>query len=198
MNNELAFRIGLAAIFLAVLAIRLYYMALAIKSSVDTMATNQLGTIRSFLIRGVIVLAILLPGIYLIVPSWLEWAALWVPAGLRWIGVGAGALGVLLLLWVHRTLGHNFAMPGIIQTQQTLVTSGPYHWIQHPMYTSFALIALAGFLISANWFIALAGFGYFAGALSAVKKEEATLIVKFGNLYREYMRRTGRFLPRFR
>lgn len=196
MDGELIFRISLAVIFLLVLAIRFYYMARALKASTRTMATSQLGTAKSFLIWGVVVLALFLPSAYIFAPSWLEWATLaWLP-GLRWLGIRLGVLSVLLLFWVHQTLGQNLAMPGIVQALQVLVTAGPYRWVRHPMYTSFALIALASFLISANWVVAVAGFGYFAGALFAVNKEESTLIEKFGDAYRKYMRRMGGFLPR--
>jgi protein-S-isoprenylcysteine O-methyltransferase Ste14 len=64
------------------------------------------------------------------------------------------------------------------------------------MYTSFALIALAYWLLSTNWFIAVIGLFYWIVVVSKVKKEEAVLIEKFGDAYREYMKHTGRFLPR--
>ncbi len=63
------------------------------------------------------------------------------------------------------------------------------------MYTSFAIIALAYSLISANWFIALIGLIYWMLVFTMVGAEEATLIEKFGDSYREYMKHTGRFLP---
>ncbi len=59
----------------------------------------------------------------------------------------------------------------------------------------FAIIALAYFLISANWLIALIGLAYWMLVFTMVGPEEATLIDKFGDSYRQYMRRTGRFLP---
>ena len=41
-------------------------------------------------------------------------------------------------------------------------------------------------------------FGVLAFILMAIRtpKEEANLIEKFGDEYREYMKRTGRFLPK--
>ena len=47
-----------------------------------------------------------------------------------------------------------------------------------------------------NWFIA--AFGVLAFILMAIRapKEEANLIAKFGDEYREYMKRTGAFLPK--
>ncbi len=39
--------------------------------------------------------------------------------------------------------------------------------------------------------------GYWLAALALVGKEEETLIDTFGESYRLYMQRTGRFLPRW-
>lgn len=87
-------------------------------------------------------------------------------------------------------------MPGIIQERQTLVTAGPYQWVRHPMYTTFAVIGLAYFLVSANWFIGLVNFVVYGTiVLSVIGLEETTLLEKFGEPYREYMQHTGRFLP---
>ena len=60
----------------------------------------------------------------------------------------------------------------------------------------FRLAGLATFLISANWFMGIVFLAYFTMAASMVSSEEATLIEKFGDEYRAYIQRTGRFLPR--
>ncbi len=66
----------------------------------------------------------------------------------------------------------------------------------YPMYTAFAVIALAYWLISTNWLIAIIGMGYWIIVVSQVGVEEAALIEKFGDAYRTYMKYTRRFLPR--
>lgn len=58
-------------------------------------------------------------------------------------------------------------------------------------YLSFAML-------SANWFIALLSVAVFVILNIRLPQEEAGLIAKFGDEYREYMQRTGRFLPKFR
>lgn len=99
---------------------------------------------------------------------------------------------------MHGSLGRNFAPTVQLHEQQVLVTSGPYRWVRHPMYTVLYLFALAPFLVSANWGIRLA---WLAGVMAVlglrVQREEAALLDKFGDDYRAYMRRTGRFLPGF-
>jgi protein-S-isoprenylcysteine O-methyltransferase Ste14 len=57
------------------------------------------------------------------------------------------------------------------------------------MFVSFGLIA-------DNWFII--GLGILTFILMAIRtpQEEANLIAKFGDEYRDYMKRTGRFFPK--
>lgn len=102
----------------------------------------------------------------------------------------------MLLMWlVQRMLGNNFAMPGITQTRQTLVTAGPYRWVRHPMYTTFGLIVLAVSLVTTNWFIAGIGLVFLTLMESVARTEEQTLVQRFGDAYWEYIKHTGRFLP---
>jgi protein-S-isoprenylcysteine O-methyltransferase Ste14 len=57
------------------------------------------------------------------------------------------------------------------------------------MFISFGIMA-------DNWFIAVLGILAFIAMAVRTPKEEANLIEKFGDEYREYMMRTGRFLPK--
>jgi protein-S-isoprenylcysteine O-methyltransferase Ste14 len=122
-----------------------------------------------------------------------------VAAGGRFAGAGAGAAADAMLAWVHHELGQNFSPTLHLHDQHTLVTSGPYRWIRHPMYTAFYMLGLSFFLLSANWFIG----GAFLGGLTAVMisrvaKEDALMAGRFGQQYQTWAGRTGRFLPRLR
>lgn len=195
MNSEFTFRASLVVIGIPLYAIRFYYISLTAKSG-DTATANRAGKATQLLIGAVGLTAMIAPATYVFTPRWLEWAALPLPASLRWVGIGLGLLSVPLLFWIHRTLGKNYDMPSVIKEQQTLVTEGPYRWVRHPMYTTFALSGLATFLVSANWFVGVVFLGYSLVAFSMASPEEANLIEKFGEPYRLYMQRTGRFLPR--
>ena len=63
------------------------------------------------------------------------------------------------------------------------------------MYTTIFLQALAFFLLSANWIIGTTGLGTSILCVASVGDEEALMIEEFGDQYRAYMQRTGRFLP---
>jgi protein-S-isoprenylcysteine O-methyltransferase Ste14 len=57
------------------------------------------------------------------------------------------------------------------------------------------LLTVAMSLVAANWFLAVTGV--FAVGLLVIRTriEEEHLIARFGDDYRSYMQRTGRFLP---
>jgi protein-S-isoprenylcysteine O-methyltransferase Ste14 len=65
------------------------------------------------------------------------------------------------------------------------------------MYTAFWLWALAQAILLPNWIAGLAGIlGFGTLYLFRVGREEAMLLEAFGDEYRDYMRRTGRVIPR--
>ena len=66
------------------------------------------------------------------------------------------------------------------------------------MYTAIFGSWLAIFLLSANWVVGMAGLGTSILIGARVADEEALMIEEFGDQYRAYMQRTGRFLPRIR
>ena len=84
----------------------------------------------------------------------------------------------------------------VARREHTLIRHGPYGWIRHPFYASFALVVIANALTAANWFILLTGSLMFALLVIRCTREEENLISRFGDQYRNYMQRTGRFLPR--
>ena len=133
---------------------------------------------------------------YLINPAWMAWAAVPLPVWLRWVGVGLAVIAGFLLVWMFRTLGRNLTDTVVTRKQHTLVTTGPYRWVRHPLYSSAALGMLGNSLAAANWFILVAGCLMFLLFVIRTRKEEENLIARFGDDYRNYMHRTGRFVPR--
>jgi protein-S-isoprenylcysteine O-methyltransferase Ste14 len=66
------------------------------------------------------------------------------------------------------------------------------------MYTVFILITLSILLIIANLLVAIFALLIIIMLYPISKREEQMLITQFGDQYREYMQRTGRFLPPLR
>ena len=78
-----------------------------------------------------------------------------------------------------------------------LVTYGPYRRIRHPFYTSFLLAFAAAVAYFPHWGTLL-GLAYAVVALNltAGREERRLAASEFGEEYRRYLDRTGRFLPR--
>ena len=133
---------------------------------------------------------------YLIDPAYMAWAAVPLPVWLRWTGVGLALIAGSLLVWMFRTLGRNLTDTVVTRKQHTLVTTGPYRWVRHPMYASAALAIVGNPLVAANWYLFVAGCLALLLLVIRTRKEEQNLIAKFGDDYRNYMQQTGRFVPR--
>jgi protein-S-isoprenylcysteine O-methyltransferase Ste14 len=133
---------------------------------------------------------------YMVSPARMAWAALPLPIWLRWIGVGLGAAAGGLLVWTLVNLGRNLTDTVVTRRAHTLVTTGPYRWIRHPFYVTTALSVTANGLVAANWFLLAAGWLTVALMVIRTRREEELLLSRFGEAYRSYMDRTGRFLPR--
>ena len=134
---------------------------------------------------------------YVINPTLLSWASLSFPLWLRWVGVGIALPGFALLQWAQNTLGKNWSDTPRIMKEQSLITSGPYHFVRHPIYTAFILIMGSTLLLSSNWLVGLSWLGMTVlETASRIGFEKSLMLEYFGDQYSNYMKRTGRLLPR--
>lgn len=138
----------------------------------------------------------LTPLVYLINPAWIVWSKIGSPEWVRWLGVGVGSLCVAGIYWLFNSIGSGITPVSATRKEHKLSTHGIYRWIRHPLYTIGSSFYISFGLISDNWFIILMGVLTFIVMAIRTPKEEANLIAKFGDEYREYMKRTGKFLPR--
>ena len=134
---------------------------------------------------------------YVVAPARMAWASYSSPAWLRWLGVVLGIAVVPAAHWVLRSLGRNVSETVLTKSQHELVTSGPYRWIRHPLYTTgISLFAAIG-LMNASWLILfLVLVIAVLMRIVVIPLEERQLLEKFGDEYRSYMARTGRLVPR--
>jgi protein-S-isoprenylcysteine O-methyltransferase Ste14 len=134
---------------------------------------------------------------YVLFPRLIAWSTLPVPAGLRWAALAVAALGVPpFVYWAQQSLGKNVTTTVITKKNHQLVTGGPYRYIRHPLYTAGLAFFVAMSVAAGSWFLLLAILTTFALLLVRTPKEEAKLLERFGDDYREYMKRTGRYIPR--
>jgi len=136
------------------------------------------------------------PLVYLIHPKWMAWSKVGLPEWIRWLGIGLGILCVMGIYWLFRSIGGGITPTSATRQQHILVTGGPYRWVRHPLYTIGSSLFITLGMMADNWFIATLGILTFILMAIRTPQEEANLIAKFGDQYREYMRHTGRFLPK--
>ena len=195
MNDDQLFRLILLAGFVILLPIGIYHR---LKSRTgEKLDRQQEGLFILVALRLAGITGMLGVLAFLINPAWLAWTAMPLPNWLRWTGAGFGVVSELLFVWTLRNLGKNLTDTVVTRQHHTLVTSGPYRWIRHPFYTSAALMIPASFLLAANWFFLAIGVAVFLLLAIRTRKEEENLIARFGESYRDYMQRTGRFVPRW-
>jgi len=196
MDYEKLFRLLFIISTIFMFAIRIYYQR-KIKSE---QSLTQERSSRLRLIPGAIAaLVTIVFGLeYIFAPGTFEFAYLIeYPTWLRWMGALMLFIGIGLLWSAHHNLGLSFHSLVVQKEDQVLVESGPYKWIRHPIYTAYFLNYIGGGLLAGNWvltFIPIICFGLMI--YLRLGEEEAVMIEKFGDNYRHYMERTGKFLPK--
>jgi len=194
--NENIFRILAAVILFTGIGISSYFRRKADRDTGEKISRRVDGSAMMNLIRIGGLMLWFSPLVYLINPTWMNWSKIGLPESVRWLGVAFGILCVLGIYWLFSSIGTGISPTSATRKEHQLVTSGPYRWIRHPLYTVGSSLFIAFGMMSDNWFIALLGVLAFIGMAIRTPKEEANLIEKFGDEYRDYMKRTGRFFPK--
>ena len=129
-------------------------------------------------------------------PAWLGWSSFQVSEGARWVGLAGFGLGVAWLLWMFHTLGRNLTDTVVTRRNATFVDYGPYRYVRNPMYTGVLVVGLSLGLALGTWLTPLGASAIFTLLALRTRIEEKYLIERFGEQYRVYMVRVGRFLPK--
>jgi protein-S-isoprenylcysteine O-methyltransferase Ste14 len=195
MSDESVFR-SIAIINLGLtLPIGLYHRIRS-QATREKLARREEGIFTMIGLRLCGLLALIALAAYLINPSWMAWSSVALPTWLRWIGASLAVFAVPpLLFWTFHSLGKNLTDTVVTRREHTLVTHGPYRWVRHPFYDVVLLEIVSMSLLAANWLLALLGLSAFALMVVRTRIEEEKLIQRFGDEYRAYMERTGRFFP---
>jgi protein-S-isoprenylcysteine O-methyltransferase Ste14 len=110
------------------------------------------------------------------------------------IGVAVFATGIALAIWARVYLGRNWGMPTSQKADPELVTSGPYRFVRHPIYSGL-LVGVLGTVLATN-LIGLIIVGvlgaYFYYSASV---EERNLTATFPTTYPAYRDRTKMLIP---
>jgi protein-S-isoprenylcysteine O-methyltransferase Ste14 len=110
------------------------------------------------------------------------------------VGAVVFACGIALAVWARVHLGRNWGMPMTQKAEPELVTSGPYRFVRHPIYSGL-LAALLGTALVTNLIgliivVMLGGYFYFSASV-----EERNLIATFPTVYPAYRSSTKMLIP---
>ena len=134
--------------------------------------------------------------LYVINPFWLSLEFLMIPELARWLGLFFLLLSIPMAAWVHQTLGRSYSYALETKTEQTLITSGPFGRIRHPLYSAHNLFNLGTVILTLNIpLIVLAILGI-PLTYTRMRDEERMMVEQFGTEYEEYMKHTGRIFPK--
>jgi protein-S-isoprenylcysteine O-methyltransferase Ste14 len=105
-------------------------------------------------------------------PTWQAWT---------W-GLAVALLGEALRIWAA---GH-------LEKSREVTRSGPYRWLQHPLYAGSAVIAAGAAIASRSAIVGVLAAIYMTTTITAaVKTEAAALRAAFGRTYDEYRASRG-------
>jgi len=198
MANDQLFRWFFIAIFVGTLSISGYFRRRARQSgeAIPRVREGKLALLSRLLLAAPLYLSIFA---YMLNPAWMAWSAISLPTWLRWVGTAVGLAMLPLLYGVFSSIGNNISETFLTKEKHVLVTHGPYRWVRHPLYSAATISLVSLSMLAANWFmLAMACAAFLGIAVLVIPREEAELIRKFGDEYREYRERTGRFAPRLR
>jgi len=122
------------------------------------------------------------------------WYPLFSMEGLVWYALaGAGTVlllvGVGLFAWCVRVMRRAWQ-------RGELATTGPYARCRHPRYAAWTFLVVPGLcLMSGSWLLLTVPAVMYAVTRLLIGREEEELQARFGEAWRAYRERTGRFLP---
>jgi protein-S-isoprenylcysteine O-methyltransferase Ste14 len=108
--------------------------------------------------------------------------------------IAAQASAFVFMIWARVTFGRRSFHATADPTEGGVVTTGPYRFIRHPIYTAVCVIVLAGALSHPS--VPAVGLAVLAwtGAIGRMLAEERLLLQRYPE-YADYMARTRRMIP---
>jgi len=194
MISEPALRVALAVLIVIDLSVPAYFRRRAGVSGSPVARLREGGLFLPERLLTIVIYCGLLA--YIISPRWMAWSQIPLPSGVRLLGVALAGLALAWMLWAFHHLGSNLF--GSRAGEHSLVTTGPYRWVRHPMYSGWTALMAGYSVLTCSWFVAVVALAVVATVARRTPREEGHLVQQFGEAYRGYAARTGRFLPRLR
>jgi len=115
--------------------------------------------------------------------------------GIFWFGALLTLAGLLLTVWARVHLGRNWSGTITVKHDHELITSGPYRFVRHPIYSGL-LFAFVGFALArGEWRGVVAVVVAFWALWRKLRIEERWMRERFGSAYEEYAKRIPALVP---
>jgi len=189
------FKVLFLTMWIAASVIRVSYERRYRQNRVSELRSRDVAPLEKTFLLFTFVGMVVIPFLHLLTP-WLDFADYHLPTWAGSLGIGFFLVALWLLWSSHADLGRNWFATLTIGKDHSLVTSGVYQSIRHPMYAAHLLWGIAQSFLLQNW-IASPSLLVSLIPLYALRipREEKMMLEHFGDDYRSYMNRTGRFIP---
>ncbi len=102
-------------------------------------------------------------------------------------------IGLAFAIWARVTLGRHWGMPMTLRDTPALVTSGPYAYVRHPIYTGLATMMIGTTLVyplGMLWCLVMIPYMIFGA-----RREERDMERLFPDVWPEYKQRSKMLVP---
>lgn len=195
MNDHIPYRVATLLIMVAGMTISGYFRKKADREGGKVpRASDGLPFLLPTMIVAVVAMGSVLA--FLAYPPLTRWAQTPLPDALRIAGIGLAGINLPILYALYYHLGSNVTPTASTRENHTLVTTGPYRYIRHPLYTVGLTLWFSLALITTLWPILISILLFIPIINRRTQTEEANLIAEFGQDYIDYQARTGKYLPK--
>jgi len=112
-----------------------------------------------------------------------------------WHGILVESIGIALVVWAVKAMKRNGNVTPVPKAHASLITSGPYRFIRHPMYIA-QIIAVIPLIYEHYTVYRMAALLILIVTLIfKLHYEEQRLIEHFGTAYKDYQKRSKKLLP---
>jgi protein-S-isoprenylcysteine O-methyltransferase Ste14 len=115
---------------------------------------------------------------------------------LRWIAAVCALICLLLTSVCWSRMGTHWRMAVSVKGEEELITDGPFRHVRHPIYALSMLLMICSAIVVPTVPMLVVAIVHLVLMQLKARNEENHLLAVHGDLYRRYLARTGRFLPK--
>jgi len=171
----------------------LVYWGIAARGTKETARHESIGSRMSYVLPTLVAGWLLASA----APHWPALSERFVPRTpvIFWIGVAVLAAGLAFAVWARRHLGSNWSGTVTLKRDHSLVRTGPYGWVRHPIYTGLLLAFIGTAITMGTWRALLATAILAASLIRKLHIEEQWMRELFKDEYVRYAAQVPALIP---